>query len=103
MIKFKYANINDENIEKYRRSGQEAHFPLEWFDKHPAENEQDSLLQTTDGDLVVETRNFEQVIIYLNLDPERDSSKTRRLVQELMDTLLQDKHAGVVANQSDLP
>jgi hypothetical protein len=101
-MKFKYANINDGNIEKHRRSGQESHFPLEWFDKYPAENEQDSLLQTSDGDLVVETRNFEQVIIYLNLDPARDPSTTRRLVQELMNTLLQDKHAGVAPSQSEM-
>jgi len=67
-MKYKYTNVIDNTVEVEKFSDKEAdHFPLEWFEKHPADEGGDSMLQTTDQVLEIETRDFEDISIRINL------------------------------------
>lgn len=67
-MKYKYTNVVDNLVEVEKFAEKEAdHFPLEWFDDHPADEGGDSLLQTTNEVLEVETRDFDDISIRVNL------------------------------------
>lgn len=67
-MKYKYTNIVDNivEVEKFSEK-EEEHFPLEWFKQYPADEGGDSLLQTQDELLEIETREFDDISIRINL------------------------------------
>lgn len=109
-MKFKYTNIvsNSQEIEKIRDK-ESPYFPLDWFKKYPADDYGDSLLQTMDEVLEVETRDFDDISIRINLSnthkswDEMDEAEARKnlvllklrshaikdLVQKFMNDLLE--------------
>lgn len=67
-MKYKYINVVDNTVEVEKFSDEESdHFPLGWFEKHPADEGGDSMLQTMDQVLELETRDFEDLSIRINL------------------------------------
>lgn len=74
-MKYKYTNVVDNIVEVEKFSDKESdHFPLEWFEKHPADEGGDSMLQTTDQVLEIETRDFEDTSIRINLSNSQGKS-----------------------------
>lgn len=92
-MKYKYTNVIDNCCEVEKFSDKEAeHFPLGWFEKHPADEGGDSMLQTTDQVLEIETRDFEDTSIRINLSnsvlgnsswDEMNEAETRRAMATL--------------------
>jgi hypothetical protein len=109
-MKFKYVNIADNLVEVEKFSEEESRqFPLGWLDKYPAAEGGDSVIQTLDKVLELETRDFEDTSIRINLTnaygswDDMDESEIRMataviglksraikgLLQKLMDDLLE--------------
>jgi len=67
-MKYKYTNVVDNTVEVEKFYDKESDkFPLEWFADYPADEGGDSMLQTSDEVLEVETCDFEDISIRINL------------------------------------
>ena len=83
MNKYKHTQIHDNIVEE--TSIKEApFFPLRLFERYPAKEGGDSVIETEDESLSISTREFEHVTIVVRATENRSSEKIISALQKFL-------------------